>query len=372
MLYHHDARDYEVAASEAATRAKAKLEKTIADARDNARAVYAKVMSTSPDDAIIRNRAMEIEVQNGQVILAANGIDARPLSSHALGQLCSKAGMPRAFAQDLLENKNARVAALVKENLATLLREGDDDRSLVRAADGQVRGVMSDSYKIIDSRPMLDTFVKTSMAGGLVPVFGAATETRASMRALLPMVFEPAPHEVIAFGLSWENSDYGAGAHTVNVFMLRLWCTNFAITERALRQVHLGKRLDDVSFSNKTRQLEAQTSASALKDIIGQALSPERVAAYNGAIAQAATDKIDANKALDALVKTGALQKGERNAIGEKFVSADVEMLPAGNTTWRLSNAISWFAHAGELETDRRIALEKVAGNVLPAVAKAA
>jgi len=42
----------------------------------------------------------------------------------------------------------------------------------------------------------------------------------------------------------------------------------------------------------------------------------------------------------------------------------DVELLPAGNTSWRLSNAVSWLA--GQVEDgERRLELEKVAGQLV-------
>lgn len=373
-LYHHSSKDYNEAATEAANYARAKMQKTISDGMASAEATFTHVMTNVPSDALVRSRAIDVDVAKGDVILSAKGIESMPVSEHALGQLCTRVGMPRAYAKELLEMSAQKPAlgALVRENLATLLRESDDERYLLRASCGQFRGVLSDSYKRIDARPNLEAFMLSAQKSGLVPIQGIVSETKTSMRALLPVVFEPSPNEVMCFGVHWQNSDFGAGANTVDVFMLRLWCTNFAISERALRQVHLGKRLDDISFSRRTHVLEARAQASALGDIVTKALAPERVDAYCNAIAEAASQNIDANKALDALVKNGSLQKGERKLIGEKFVSADVEMLPAGNTTWRLSNAISWFAHAGEeVSPDRRVALERVAGDVLPS-AKAA
>lgn len=372
MLYHHDARNYAEAASEAASRARIKMTATIESGKASAQATFNHIFNNVPVDALVRSNRLEIDVEDGQVIMAAKGMEAAPMSAHALGQLCAKLGLPLAYAKELLAHDNAAVRTLARTNLQTLVNASADERYLVRSCEGQVRGVLSDSFKRLDARPLAESFAMAADTAGLVPILGQATETRVSVKAMLPVVFEPAPNEVVCFGLHWENSDYGAGAHSVSVFMLRLWCTNFCITEKALRQVHIGKKLDDVTFSAQTHLLESQTTASALSDIVRGALSPERVHSYVEVIRAASEQNVDVNSKLDSLVKNGALLKAERKAIGEKFVSADVEMLPAGNTTWRLSNAISWFAHAGDTTGDRRNELEKLAGAVLPAAAKAA
>jgi hypothetical protein len=56
--------------------------------------------------------------------------------------------------------------------------------------------------------------------------------------------------------------------------------------------------------------------------------------------------------------------KGEAQAITEKFASADIVELPPGQTAWRLSNAISWLAKQTE-NNRRRMELERVAGEAL-------
>ncbi|HEX8802366.1 MAG TPA: hypothetical protein VF772_27335 [Terriglobales bacterium] len=59
-----------------------------------------------------------------------------------------------------------------------------------------------------------------------------------------------------------------------------------------------------------------------------------------------------------------ALQKHEADSVVEAYNSADTVSMPAGNTMWRLSNAISWVA--GETEdAERKLEISKLAGQVL-------
>jgi hypothetical protein len=59
-----------------------------------------------------------------------------------------------------------------------------------------------------------------------------------------------------------------------------------------------------------------------------------------------------------------ALQKHEADFVVEAYNSADTVNMPAGNSMWRLLNAISWVAgkteHAG-----RKQEISKVAGQIL-------
>ena len=52
-------------------------------------------------------------------------------------------------------------------------------------------------------------------------------------------------------------------------------------------------------------------------------------------------------------------------AVVDAFNSPEVEMLPPGNTTWRMSNAISWIANTKVEDEGRTLEVMKVAGAIL-------
>jgi hypothetical protein len=179
----------------------------------------------------------------------------------------------------------------------------------------------------------------------------------------LDMVFEPVPNEVMAFGVSLENSDYGDGALSLRAVLMRGWCTNLAMMEETLRKVHLGARLrEDLQLSQRTYELDSETMASAVRDLVQKVLNPGSVNEYLSLIKQANDQKLDGWNVKDFLRKN--LTKGEGEAVIEKFNSADVELLPPGNTKWRMSNAISWLA--GQTKDEhRQLEISKVAGLVI-------
>ena len=221
----------------------------------------------------------------------------------------------------------------------------------------------------MDSRPIIENFATECQAIGAVPIEGVGGDLRWSLRAILPMVFKPTTkeglEEYIAFGLALTNSDFGVGALSLRLFMLRVWCSNMSLLEENLRQIHLGKRLaDNIEFSQLTYDLDTKTQVSAVNDLIRSSLSPDKINESVARIGKALEERINPKKAWEELPKQGLL-KGEVEKVREIFNDGGVEMLPAGTTVARLSNAISWFARQPERTPERRIELETIAGQVL-------
>jgi hypothetical protein len=219
----------------------------------------------------------------------------------------------------------------------------------------------------MDSRPIVEAFATACQTIGAVPVEGYAMETKIAIKAMLPYVFEPVPNEVMAFGICLGNSDYGDGALSLRGFVLRLWCTNFAITEECLRQVHLGRRLDEnLTFAEDTYAADTRAMSLAVRDIVAGQLAPPKVDEFCALVRRANDEKIDPKAALAGLKK--AVAKAEAEAIVTAYNTPDIEMLPAGNTKWRLSNAISWVAGKTE-DQSRKLDLMRLAGDCLAVAA---
>ena len=396
MLTHTSTRSYEVAASEASAAAKNKLEALIEGGKRSGAQVIQKVMTEVPTDRIVKGTAItfdgdvdEREETLPEGILAALPPDLRAkdiesdipssiletidatqkkyevytIHRHALSQICQRAGLPLRYAQYLQEEQREGWGSkLLAHNLNEIYGHFDS-RYLLRSYDGQLRGFLSDRFRRLDSRPIVEEFAKSCQKVGAVPIEGYSTETKIALKAMLPMVFEPVPNEVLAFGVCLENSDYGNGALSLRVFMLRLWCTNYAIADESLRQVHLGKRLtDSISWSNRTYDLDTRTMGSAISDVVGHSLSEEKTTELCGVIRQANEEKIDPRKAIEKFKRD--LTKGEVESVTTAYNMPDVEQLPPGNTLWRMSNAISWVAGNTD-DVERKLELMKVAGKVL-------
>jgi hypothetical protein len=367
-MYHHDARSYEVAASEAARQGRIKMEEIIHKGLAGASQVIEQVQSLLISDSVVKGSTLTFSHGSDGYRLAVPGVDPRLLHKHAIGQVCEKAGMPERFFNDL-GDRGDWGAALAVQNLNTIYQHGNGTRHLVRAVGPEVRGFLSDRFRRIDSRPLVETFVETCQALGAVPIQGYALETKVRLRAALPVVFEPIPNEVMLFGVEWGNSDFGDGGHVLSLWNMRIWCTNTATLDEVLRQVHLGKRLDDnVSYSDDTYRLDTQANASALRDVIGQALAPAQINGLLEGLRKVAGEAVGIDSARSVFNKL--LRKDEAVMATAAFEGPDVINLPPGNSTYRLSNAISWIAQARGVAPERQLELQRIAGNLLLPSAK--
>lgn len=374
-MIHHDSRDYNVAVDETAKRFQAQLEETIHKSQASAMSVIEKVQNETPHDCIADSTSLKFSVdgtKNSNAVLMglrnrkAKNYFMSGLHKNGLDQVAERAGIPGTYINRLLERPYGR--ELIVENLSKIYREEENKKLLVRQVNGQIRGVLSNAFKRMDSGPIIEAFAKACHDIGAQPVEGVGGDLRWAIKAILPMVFQPSKkqgtEELIAFGVQLSNSDFGKGTLSLNAFMTRVICTNYATLEQVLRQAHLGARLsDDMEYSDKTYKLDTQTQVSAINDLVRGVLAPDKVNALVGRIGEALEERIDPKNAWSELPKMGLL-KGEVDKVKELFIDGDVEVLPRGTTKARLANAVSWFAKSAATP-ERRLELEEIAGELL-------
>lgn len=361
--------------------AKKRLEDTIANGRTTGAAMLAKVQADAPQDAIVRASAFRFEPRDGVVLdgqtspsgysiqlrYGENG-STRTLHRHAFNQMAERAGVPAAYLSGLATSANAWERDLATRILNDHMHQGHgQDRLLVRSVRNEVRGVLSDRFRRLETLPLINAFASSAMQLGAIPTSAVCTDTRVALKVVIPTIFEPIPGEYMVIGGEWFNSDYGAGKYGMRGFILRLVCLNGMVGEDAFSQIHLGGRLAEaIEYSEKTLRLDTAATESATKDSVRALLAPAKIAQGLEVIRQANEKQIDWKAARGRLAKT--LLKSELKAVEDAFEGQDVVNLPPGKTEWRLSNAISWIANATE-DADRKIDLERFAGGFFSAPA---
>ena len=131
--------------------------------------------------------------------------------------------MPVKFLDSLQATAEPWGRELLAHNLQTVFnRRFQSKRYLLRSLQQEVRGFLSDSYRRIDSRPVVEAFAIAVEEKGALPYEGYVTDTRIAIQAMMPEVYEPVPGEVVAYGLSLENSDFGNGALSVRAYLPRV------------------------------------------------------------------------------------------------------------------------------------------------------
>lgn len=346
--------------------AEERLHKWITQTVQSAQGVVNRVMSEVPVDQIAPARVLDMEARPDGIWYRA-GENERRLHRHAVGQMAGRAGIPLKYVDSLsTPEKDGEIPAWKGDLLAHTLHEHfhhDPKRYLLRSVGNETRGFLSDKYRRIDCRPVLETLIEASNKVGGIVVDGTASEVRSHLKIVIPKIVEPYPGEFVVWGLSWTNSDFGSGANELNLFVGRVWCWNGMVGEKAVRQIHLGRRLgDDIAYSRRTLELDTKLSVSAVKDTVKHYLSEEKMSGFLGAIASAHEATIDGKAAEASLAKRTT--KATAKEVVEKFNSADVVDLPAGNSEWRWANAISLVARDSK-EADKKIDLERLAGEYL-------
>jgi hypothetical protein len=356
--------NYGASPERAASVARERFEKQLHEGRASAEATIAHVVNNVPDDAIVASKDLSFEANgNGLKVWLSDASGPCPVHKHAFNQIASRAGIPTKFANELVGADEDWKRELIAHNLNEMYHR-EPKRYLARSVGGELRGWLSDRYARYDSRPVLDTFIAGLQTIGAVPLNGTATDTRWSIKAALPQVFEPVPGEVLVYGLELLNSDFGNGALHVRAFIDRLWCWNLCSGEDAIKKTHLGAKLgDDIRYSQKTYQLQTETQASAVGDVVKHMLSEDACEQMNATIRKAADNEVTWDQVKGRL-KT--LHKGEQEKVKDLFEGQDTYNLPEGKSVWRASNAVSWLATSLE-DGERKLDLERVAGQLVSA-----
>lgn len=300
-------------------------------------------------------------------LIVTIGDSVLPVHRHAALQAAERGGIPRGFAGELFDGNPGR-RDLLALALGRLLGEQPGKRFLLRKVKGQLLSFLSDSYRRLDSRPILNSYAEACAELGLVPYDGSVSDTRWSIRALLPYIFEPIPGEAMVYGFGLSSSDHGDGTLQAWDYSERAACCNGMTHEAALRVVHLGKKLsDDFAFSQRTYDLDTRASASAVADVVRARMAPPAIERRQAEIRAAHEARIE-RASVPGRLRAAGLGKAEIENATKVFEVGAVEVVPPGDTMWRLSNAVSWLAHETESQT-RKDELQAVAGDLVASVA---
>lgn len=274
---------------------------------------------------------------------SGNNMEIHP---HAITQLASKLAIPTEYLRRLSDggDDHRQLAAHTLNEHRKWMDE--DKRFLIRSVDREVRGILSDSYKRIDSKMIINSFLKEVKAsdGKLADV--CLTPTRYWMEAMIPSLID-VPTEKnglvhMAFGVRIGNSDFGDGALDIRSFMFQAICTNGMVRESMMKKVHLGGKLEEsLMLSDETYRLESETMASAVRDIVKQALSMKQIRDNVELISKAGSTSVNLDREFLNLA-TKQVSKGEIIELKNIMVQSNPEDGIFGEATiWSLSQGLT-------------------------------
>jgi hypothetical protein len=304
------------------------------------------------------NGHVQMFMENGEFTLHEN----------AVYQLADKMGIPARYLRELAsgdEWKRQLAATVLNEHSSWTQRT----RVLIRSVGAEVRGVLSDSYRRLNSVEILTGFIEEAGRQGAVVADAFMSDTKVWAETILPTpITIPTKKngDVIIFaGARFSTSDYGDGAVDMRAFLLNGACLNGMVRESVMKQVHLGSKLpDNLQLSENTYALDTRTTVSAVRDLTKGIFGRENLMQKAIEIQGASEIDVDLNEELKRMVKTGSLLKSDSESV-EKILMRNNpdDGVQGGATLWKLTQAIT--AHARELDPIRSRELHEISGALL-------
>jgi hypothetical protein len=306
-----------------------------------------------------------ISFQNDrQVVMNMRG-EQFTLHDNALGQLAEKMNVPAPYLRTLAKGDEWQ-----KQLAATVLNEHsswtDRGRVLVRSVGNEVRGILSDSYRRLNSTMILTAFIEEARRQGAEIANVQMTDTRIWAETILPMsIVIPTQKNgniIMFMGARFSTSDYGDGAVDMRAFLLNGACLNGMVRESVMRQIHLGGKLpENLQLSHKTYELDTQTTVSATRDLTKSIFSKDAITQKAFEIQRAGAIDVDFELEIKKLVKVGSLNKSESEGVQKILMHNQFEDgMQGGSTLFKLTQAIT--AHGRGFDARRSRELHELSG----------
>jgi len=294
------------------------------------------------------------------------------MHEHAIKQIAERLGIPQAWLRDQATSADdwRRNNARILLDTHTGHNATRSDRFLMRSIGDEVRGVLSDKYKRMNSYKIYAAFLSEMAKAGGVPYGAHAGDTRTYMEMIRPNIIDiPTPKNGVVslvMGARLRNSDYGDGALVLDIFKLLAICLNGQTSKRLLREVHLGGALPtDIRVSENTYKKDTERMASLIGDAVTTLFSEEVVQAEVDKIRLASGKEVDLQEEVKLLPKVHTLTEAEAKAVEAVLLAGrEGDGMQGEATLWKLAQGVG--AVARDTEDERRSReLEEVAGAIV-------
>jgi len=310
----------------------------------------------------------EMFYSNGTLKMFVND-DYRNIHKHATGQLGDKLGIPTTYLKSLASGTEQWERDLAAKMLNEHVIHSERKRYLVRTLNDQVKGVLSDKYRRLNTAEIYAEFFNACVNKGAQLLDCCYDETRTYIEFVLPEVVPVITQHngttYMVFGLRISNSDYGDGALRVQSYSMQVVCLNGMTRDNLIRQVHLGKKLpDNLILSNETYKLDTETQASLVRDIVNSAFNTEFLLDEVQNIQRAGSRLVNIDTEVKKLPKMG-MRKEEVKSLTDILSDNNPEHGVQGrNTIWKLTQAMTQVGvQSGN--TRRKRDIEDMAGKLL-------
>lgn len=311
---------------------------------------------------------MEFLSQDNLTVKMINGSEYT-INDHAMSQAAEKLGIPTAYIKKLARPGSA---TWERDLAATVLNRHsyhtDRTRVLVRTVGSQIRGILSDKYRRLNTSSIYEQFIRAATRAGARVVGAHLSNVKSYIEVLIPTLF-PVQTEKngiihIVFGAQISNSDFGAGTLDVRTYFEQAVCLNGMVTKGGINQRHLGSRIpDDILISEETYRKDTDAMASLVNDIVTQMLSPEKIKQQIASIEATASKAVNLEHEIKKLPTAGVMKEEVKLVEAVLMNGREEDGLYGEPTMWKFTQALT--AVARDAEPQRRRDLEEIAGKLM-------
>lgn len=327
-------------------------------------------------DVIVPTSLLKMN-DNAEIEFESNGkTSAFKINNHSFGQVATHADIPKAYADRLRAESPALLAKNVNHGFNQIVKTRETgkkpDARLLRTIDGNMRGFLSSSYRMLDAHDVLETILPHLINNKFEIVSSEITEKRLYLKTSSPKIQgEIVKGDVVQFGVMVSTSDVGAGMLKIEPYANRLVCTNGMVSATTFKKAHLGRNQfeNDIMeiLTDDTKKLNDAAFFATMRDYLTNAMKPEVFEREINKMKQAAGIKIENFGDLEKVIELSMNAVGIR---GEKMKSSLLSALATGNegaglTMWGLANSYTAVAKNDEIDYDTATDLERAGGAIL-------
>jgi hypothetical protein len=319
-----------------------------------------------------RLKVKDVPSADGAGALVLQGINGGDLAIRATahGQFASSLGIPKVYYDRMLKDAPDLLATNVNAWL-----ERQPSKKLVRTLDGNVRALLSDSYRPLDNHDLAEAVLPQLIGLEAKVMSSEVTESRMYLKAVTEKVHgDVRMGDTLQAGLVISNSEIGMGSLRLEALDYRLVCLNGMISEVSVRQAHLGRgargadAIEDARefFKSETRLADDRAFFLKVRDAVGsmfdQTKFNARLVKYREADQKEVTGEPEA--VVEVVAKRFGFNDSERSSILKHYIKGDM------SSAWGVANAITRAAQDVE-SYDRSYEMERLGGDVIELPASA-
>lgn len=321
-------------------------------------------------DYIADTRRLKMEVlrdnsapKNEMVILQGvnGGMTLKPIAHQ---QLAASLQIPKPYYDRMLSEAPDLLSSNVNQWL-----EKQPATKLIRTLDGEVRAILSDSYRPLDNFDLTEAVLPQLMNLEASVESCEVTDSRLYLKCVTPRIQGSVKQgDHIQAGIVISNSEVGQGSLRLEEMDYRLVCLNGMIRGTAVRKAHLGRStagrdaIEDARefFKSETRAADDRAFFLKIRDAVGAMFNQDRFNARIEQYKEAGARVITADpvKVIEVTAKRFSFNDKERSSILTHLIKG------GDLSQWGLANAITRAAQDVE-SYDRSTEMESIGGDLI-------